>query len=140
MSHGSTTTRRTLSQHGEHLAARHLSDRGFAVIARNVRTRHGEIDLIALDRRGPTSRHALVFAEVKTRRLGRGRAEPREDQLPLVGLRPRQQVHLRRLARAWLAAEGRPRSDAASIRFDAVGVLLDARGRLVNLEHLEDAF
>jgi putative endonuclease len=32
----------------------------------------------------------------------------------------------------------RPRRPA--IRFDAVGVVIDARGRLVRLDHLEEAF
>jgi len=32
----------------------------------------------------------------------------------------------------------RPR--ASGVRFDAIGVTIDARGRLVALEHLENAF
>ena len=43
------------------------------------------------------------------------------------------------MARAFLAeVEDRPRS--ATLRFDAIGVTIDARGRLVALEHLEGAF
>src|SRR5438270_868017 len=47
-----------LGRLGEALAAARLERLGFTILARNARTRHGEIDLIAFD--GQT----LVFAEV----------------------------------------------------------------------------
>jgi len=59
---GSSDPRRRLGRLGEDLAAAHLQRLGYAMLARNVRTRHGEIDLIA-HRAG-----VLVFAEVKTAR------------------------------------------------------------------------
>jgi putative endonuclease len=46
----------------EALAARHLAARGLSIVARNVRSRFGEIDLVA--REGDT----LVFVEVRLRR------------------------------------------------------------------------
>ena len=46
---------------GEALAARFLVARGLTIVARNFRTRHGEIDLVARD--GST----LVFVEVRRR-------------------------------------------------------------------------
>ncbi|MEO8487490.1 MAG: YraN family protein [Betaproteobacteria bacterium] len=49
----------------EDLAARHLRGQGLAIVARNVRSRHGEIDLVAPD--GKT----IVFVEVRLRRTGR---------------------------------------------------------------------
>jgi putative endonuclease len=49
----------------EALAALHLRERGLAIVERNVRSRHGEIDLVARD--GAT----LVFVEVRLRRPGR---------------------------------------------------------------------
>ena len=57
---------------GERLAAKHLEARGCEVIARNFRTRFGELDLVARDER------FLVFCEVKTRiaRGAAGRANP----------------------------------------------------------------
>lgn len=47
---------------GEDLACAELRRRGYAILARRYRTRHGEIDIIA--------RHegAIVFIEVKARR------------------------------------------------------------------------
>jgi putative endonuclease len=127
--------RRSLGLLGEHHAAAHFERLGFSVLARNVSTRHGEIDLIAFDGR------TLVFAEVKTRRSWRGRTAPE----PLASLGPRQRVRLRRLAVAWLSSarrdgERRARPAAGTIRFDAVGVVIDAGGRLVRLDHLEGAW
>jgi putative endonuclease len=126
--------RRSLGRLGEQLAAAHLQRLGFSVVARNVRTRHGEIDLIAFD--GAT----LLFAEVKTRRLNRPGAAGQLEQDPLAALGPRQRARLRRLAVAWLSNEGTARPTARTIRFDAVGVIVDATDRLVRLDHLEAAW
>ena len=125
--------RRALGRLGEDLAARHLEALGFAILARNVRTRHGEIDMIAFGSR------TLVFVEVKTRRVSTpGRALDTGHD-PLAGLSVAQRMRLRRLAAAWLgSAEKRP--SASTIRFDAIGVIVDRCGRLQRLDHLEDAW
>ncbi len=128
--------RRALGRLGEDLAAAHLERLGFTTLARNVRTRHGEIDMIMFDGRTRT----LVFVEVKTRSTGSSRRPPRPDQQPLSWLRPRQRIRLRRLARAWLSDARHERPTARTIRFDAVGVTLDGHGRLLRLEHLEAAW
>lgn len=107
---------------------------GFRVLARNVRTRAGEIDLIAFD--GST----LVFVEVKTLRATRHAGCGRPAVRPLDGLRGRQRARLRRLALAWLSEESRSRPSARVIRFDAVGVTVDHHGRLLRLDHLEAAW
>jgi putative endonuclease len=121
--------RRRLGAVGESLAARHLEARGYEVIDRNFRTRHGELDLVACDPR------CLVFCEVKTRVGANGPYGP----FASVGLDKRRRV--RAMAREWLAANAaveRPRP--AQLRFDAIGIRLDGGGRLLELEHLEDAF
>ena len=94
-----TDPRRTVGRLGEDLAAEHLTRLGFTTLARNVRTRFGEIDLIVFDGR------VLAFVEVKTRRAGFGGQAIRPEQEPLPWLRPRQRARLRRLARAWLSDE-----------------------------------
>jgi putative endonuclease len=126
-------TRRALGQRGEALAEQHLRSRGYTTLARNVRTRHGEIDLIACY--GST----IVFVEVKTRRVSASGDAPCASEHPLYGLDARQQARLRRLAAAWLS---RPlaRPDAKRLRFDAIGITIDTRGRLRRLEHVEDAW
>jgi len=120
-----TDARKTLGRLGEKLAAEHFERLGWRIVARNHRTRLGEIDLIAVD--GDT----LVFAEVKTCRLGRNR--------PWDNLHARKCSQVRRLAGAWFA-EQRERPSFARIRCDAIGIVLDDRDRLVRLDHLESAF
>ena len=131
---GREDRRRALGRLGEDLAAQHLDRLGFTTLARNVRTRRGEIDLIVFD--GLT----LAFVEVKTRleRSPRGRLAPEEQ--PLAALRPRQRARVRWLARAWLSDSSRARPTARTIRFDAIGVIVDRRGRLVRLDHVEAAW
>ncbi len=127
--------RRALGRLGEELAAAHMERLGFALLERNARTRHGEIDLIAFDGR------TLVFGEVKTRRIaGSPRRRFGPDEQPLAGLRPRQRARLRRLAAAWLHDETHTRPVAHTIRFDAIGVTIDVRDNLVRLDHVEGAW
>ncbi len=121
----STDLRQLLGRQGERLAAEHLERLGYRILARRHRTRFGEIDLIAADE------ETLVFCEVKTRRQGSG--------TPWDALTSAKQAQVRRMAAAWLVeATGRPRAD--DLRFDAVGVVVDAHGELVSLDHLEAAF
>jgi putative endonuclease len=117
------------------MAAAHLQRLGFTLLARNARTRHGEIDLIAFDGR------TLAFVEVKTRR-GRTntRASSGPQEHPLAALRPRQRARLRRLAAAWLYDETHVRPSAHTIRFDAIGVIVNGRDALVRLDHVEGAW
>jgi putative endonuclease len=116
-----------LGRRGEELAAAHFDRLGFQVLARNHRTRFGELDLVLADAEGRT----IVFCEVKTRRLGSGE--------PWDSLHDAKRKQVRRMAAAWLSEEN-DRPWAAELRFDAVGVTLDARGELVRLDHLEAAF
>jgi putative endonuclease len=127
--------RRALGRLGEELAIAHLQRLGFALLERNARTRHGEIDVIAFNG------HTLIVVEVKTRRITRSsrqRTGPYEQ--PLAGLRPRQRARLRRLAAAWLYDETHVRPTAHTIRFDAIGVTVDAKDALVRLDHVEGAW
>ena len=116
-----------LGRRGEDLAAAHFARLGYAIVARNHRTRFGEIDLIVCDGR------AVVIVEVKTRlATAAGRS-------PLESVHEGKQAQVRRMARAWLAeTPERPRRQ--ELRFDAIGVTLDAAGRLLALEHVEGAF
>ena len=118
--------RHRLGRAGEEAAAAHLARLGYAVIARNHRTRFGELDVVAFD--GKT----IVFCEVKTRRAGAGVS-------PWDALGPGKQKRVRAMAAAWLAETAdRPRS--SELRFDAIGVVFDAHGTLVALDHAEGAF
>jgi putative endonuclease len=57
-------SRQTLGELGEDLACAELARRGYAILERRYRTRHGEIDIVARDG------EVLVFVEVKARRGG----------------------------------------------------------------------
>jgi putative endonuclease len=119
--------RHRLGAAGERLAAEHLERRGFQILERNYRTRWGELDIVAFDGR------TLAFCEVKTRRAGGSRG----GALEAVG--PRKQSRVRKMAGSWLI-ERRDRPRAESLRLDAIGVTVDAAGRLMSLDHLEGAF
>jgi putative endonuclease len=119
--------RQHLGRIGEDLALAHLERLGYALVARNYRTRHGEIDLVVYD--GTT----LVFVEVKTRRANSARRGPWE------ALHERKRRQVRRMAMAFLL-EVMDRPHSADLRFDAIGVLIDGHGQLVRLDHLEGAF
>jgi putative endonuclease len=53
--------RQSLGRWGEDMAADYLQAKGYEIIARNVRSKRGEIDLVALEGK------SLIFVEVKTR-------------------------------------------------------------------------
>ena len=118
--------RHVLGRAGERLALEHLERLGYELVARNHRTRFGEIDLVVCNRT------VLAFVEVKTRRSQRTSA-------PWDSLDEQKRRQVRRLASAFLS-EQRLRSRPDEIRFDAIGVLLDCQGRLVRLDHIENAF
>jgi putative endonuclease len=122
----STDLRHTLGAAGEALAAAHLQRLGHTILARNHRTRFGELDIVTWT--GGT----LVFVEVKTRRRSRNGS-------PWDALHDRKRAQVRRMAAAYLSEVGdRPKADV--IRFDAIGIVLDGQGALCSLEHLEGAF
>jgi putative endonuclease len=122
-------TRQRLGKAAEDLVAARLAATGWRVVERNARTRHGELDVVALDGR------TLVFVEVKAGRAGSAFGPER----PILSVDFRKQQRVRRLATAWLAERrDLPRYDA--IRFDAVGVTYDRYGRVTDYEHLEGAF
>ncbi|HMJ94734.1 MAG TPA: YraN family protein, partial [Thermoleophilaceae bacterium] len=91
--------RRRLGAEGERLAARHLEACGCEVIARNFRTRFGELDLVARDER------FLVFCEVKTRivRVAGGPPGSANPLGPFASIGARKQRQVRAIAREWLA-------------------------------------
>lgn len=118
---------RQTGDRGEDLAVKYLAQKGYALVARNYRTRYGEIDLIV------SSERALVFVEVKLRR-GTGFGEP------LEAVTPRKQAGIRRTAELYLAEKGEDFvARFQEVRFDVVGILVLGAGRS-RVWHVEDAF
>ena len=105
----------------EAFAAQRLERAGLKVVARNVRCRYGEIDLLLRD--GPI----LVFAEVRYR--------GRDDfGGALASVDPRKQSRLIACARWYLGQN--PREAERTCRFDVVAVGDDGAA----FEWLRDAF
>ena len=114
---------RLLGDEGERNAARHLKKLGYRILARQARSKLGEIDLIALD--GDT----IVFVEVKSRRDDR-------DGSPAEAVDRRKQVKLTQLALAWLKKK---RLLGHRARFDVVAVKWNEKGEPV-IAHDKSAF
>jgi putative endonuclease len=97
---------RARGQWGEDRAAAHYRRLGYAVVDRNWRCPHGEIDLVV--RIGDI----VVFCEVKARRTGSFGG-------PVAAVDHRKQTRVRRTAAAWLAVHDLRRVD---VRFDVVAI------------------
>ncbi len=124
-----TQTRLRLGRAAEDLVAERLSAAAWEIVERNARTRHGELDIVALDGA------ALVFIEVKAGRTGTLYGPER----PVLAIGPKKQRRIRSLASAWMSERrGLPRYE--SIRFDAVGVTYDYGGQVTDYEHIVAAF
>jgi putative endonuclease len=127
-----TVARQNLGRRAEELVAQRLRRQGWVIVARNVRTSdvRGELDLVGVDG------DVLVFVEVKARRAG----SVVGPEAPAVAVGPRKQAKLRSLAAAWLRDRGYDVPRHRQLRFDVVGLRLDAAGRVTEYEHLRAAF
>ena len=127
-----TLARQRTGRQAEALVAARLERAGWRIVAHNARTSEvrGELDLIAVDA------GALVFVEVKARTAG-SRAGP---ETPAMAVGPRKRAKLRSLAAAWLRDRGYDVPRHRDLRFDVVGLRLDAAGRVTEYEHLRGAF
>jgi len=119
--------RRRLGDAGERLATAHLVERGFEVFDHDVRRREDEVDLIAIDARGPSS--VLVFIEVKPRR-------PRKTGRAIEALSVTKQRRLRALAEVYASEHPRLPPD---LRIDLVAIDLAADGSVEGITHVENA-
>lgn len=110
---------------GEKLAAKHLCGKGYKILARNVRSAHGEIDIIA------ENREYLVFAEVKTR--ADNPAHFANYGRPAEAVNKQKQRHI--IYTAGIFLQNHPTEKA--VRFDVIEVYL---GETIQFNHIEDAF
>jgi putative endonuclease len=120
---GVSDARRRTGAVAEQAAAIYLQRAGLRIVERNVRFRHGEIDLVCRDG------NVLVFVEVKSRRA-------HWDDGPGAAVSALKQWRLTRLARHYLKWRrlGEPRC-----RFDVVAVTADG-GEVLAVRHLRGAF
>lgn len=110
---------------GERLAAKYLKRQGMRIIARQHRSRLGEIDLIALDA------GCVVFIEVKTRR-SHAAGRPEES------VTPAKQKQLTRLALNYLKSRGWLGNKSS--RFDVVSVTWPGDDTHPEIVHFRNAF
>lgn len=118
-----TRARKDLGAAGERMARAHLEGLGYTILETNHRTRHGELDMVALEG------GCLVFVEVRTRR-GEGFGTPEES------VDPHKTQRLVRLGEEYAA--GHPELPA-DLRVDVVAVQLTERGRLVRIAVIPNA-
>ena len=118
-------TRKLAGIRGEDEAARFLSRCGYAILEKNVRTRMGEIDLVAKE--GKT----LVFVEVKTRR------DLENAPPPQASVHTRKQNKLGKLAQSYLRSK---RLREQPCRFDVVAVVVTDEGGVKAIRHIPNAF
>lgn len=116
--HPEATARQGLGRTGERLAAEALMSKGYRILERNFRCRHGEIDLVAEDE------YDLIFVEVKARRgISFG--------LPEDALTWRKQRKLMEVASFYLeqhdCADRSWRIDVVAVQFSASGKLEEIR-------------
>lgn len=117
-----TDKRHLLGAWGEAEAARFLETHGFNILERNVRTRYGELDIVARDG------SVLVFIEVRTKtRTTHGHPFETIDQ--------RKQRKLIGMARWYLQA--RNLGENVDCRFDAVAVV-GSESAGCTIEHLKN--
>lgn len=108
---------------GEYTAARRFREDGFYILSTNYSTPVGEIDIIAL------KENLLCFVEVKTRRTN-GMYRP-ADAVDF-----RKQENIKSVAASYIN-----KYDLKyKIRFDIFEVYINEEGKVVDTQHLIDAF
>ncbi len=113
--------RQILGRWGEEAAAEYLSANGYTLLARNLRTSHGEIDIVA------SQGGLLVFVEVKTR-------SSHAFAYPEDSVTRRKQTYMLSAAEDYLTAH--PES-GESWQFDVIAVEGKPGGK-AQIEHFEN--
>ncbi len=124
MTQAGSRARKNLGESGERVAALELEQRGYRILARNFRTRTGEIDLVTQDADG------LAFVEVRTRRHSTAVA-------PEESLTSRKRTRLLRLAEQFLDAH--PQYGDCAWRVDLVAIELGRAGRIIRFDVIKNA-
>lgn len=107
---------------GEEKAVIFLRKKGFRILARNFRSRFGELDIVAKKER------TMVFFEVKTLRNS-------ETIKPFELVNQRKQEKIKISASEFLQ---KTREEYRSVRFDVISVIGDNDSCFI--EHIENAF
>jgi putative endonuclease len=106
-----------LGKSGEELAGRFLKENGYQILAKNYRSRFGEIDIVAREK------DCICFIEVKARK-------DTDFGLPQEAVDFRKQRKISKVALAYLKES---RLLDAKARFDVVSVLFEGAGPRIKL-------
>lgn len=117
-------SRQTTGKFGEDMAADYLEGRGFSILARNWRSGHYELDIVALDGDG------IHFVEVRTR------INP--EILPQETVNSPKQRKVIEAAKRFLKDEAYRKFSDFEAFFDIVGVTVASDG--TELEYIPQAF
>ncbi len=122
-----SSSNRQLGEWGERVARLHLEGKGYVVRATNFRCRAGEIDIVA------EQGDQVVFVEVKARR---GDAYGIAEE----SISPARAERLAEVAEEFLRADRDGEfSSGTQWRIDLVCVNMDRRGKLLAINHIENA-
>lgn len=113
--------RQRLGAWGEAAAVTFLQERGYVVLARNFRTPHGELDIIA------SRDSVLVFVEVKARSSNR-------HGFPEQAVSHRKQAHMLAAAESYFSVTN---VDFFAWQFDIIAITLQP-GQPPEIEHIEN--
>jgi len=117
-------TKKELGAWGEKIAAKFLIKKGYQIIAKNFRSRHGEIDIVAKD---PDTQE-IIFVEVKTRiNLNYGYPEEAVNNL--------KKYRLEHAAEKFLWSKNY--SIQQNYRFDAIAIEINSNKKQAKIKHLE---
>ncbi len=116
-----THQRQALGRWGEETAVRYLQTRGYIILARNLHTAHGELDIVA------RKEETIVFVEVKMR-------SSNAYGFPEEAVSPRKQAHLLSAAEAYF--QQHPDSPE-TWQFDIIAIT-HRPGTAPEIEHFEN--
>lgn len=121
-------TTKEIGDYGEKLAVKYLRRKFFRIVERNYRGRHGEIDIIAKNRK------YLIFCEVKTRKETE---DLKYFGKPASAVNYKKQRHILSAVKEYLCCDNSKRIP----RIDIIEVYLEPENiRKYRIEHIENAF
>lgn len=115
--------RRDTGNRGENIACGYLRKRGYQILEKNYRCRHGEIDIIA------RHKEYLVFIEVRTK-TGNSYGSPEESI---------NKVKKERLKIIAMHYQQEHKCDEIPLRIDFIAVELDEKGRPTRVTLIDNA-
>jgi putative endonuclease len=116
--------RQEIGKRGEQIARQYLEEKGYTILITNFRCRVGEIDIIAKDR------HMVVFVEVRT--VTSNKYGPAYNTVTY-----RKQRQVKRAALFYISKHNLVNTQ---FRFDVIGITLNPKTGVHNLDHIENAF